>query len=287
MKTGSPLAASDRQVTDKILDHLAEAEQPLPSSLEFYQSILTTQQKYSVPELSNLATRMEPIAIQRLREGKPLLSFKDLQLNWQDVQLLFHEIAAITEDYLSPSEPEREELPSFDSNLKLLQDTVKIWFAAGSRHRKSVARSSEIEPLVSNILQATMLPSLAAHAHALLPFVVQEQWYKRYCPVCGGEPDFAFLDKERGSRWLLCSRCNAHWIFVRLACPFCDNQDMNALAYFTDEASLYRLYVCEKCRRYIKAIDLRKTEADVLLPLERILTLDLDRQAHESNYRAT
>jgi FdhE protein len=132
-----------------------------------------------------------------------------------------------------------------------------------------------------------MMPVLSAHAHALLPMVPQEEWYKRYCPVCGGEPDFAFLDKERGSRWLLCSRCNAHWLFIRLACPYCDNQDMNTLAYFTDDESLYRLYVCEKCQRYIKAIDIRKTETEVLLPLERIHTLDLDRQAYESNYKAT
>ena len=115
----------------------------------------------------------------------------------------------------------------------------------------------------------------------------QEAWYKRYCPVCGGGPDFAFLDKERdGARWLLCSRCDAQWLFYRLVCPHCGNDDQHSLAYLTDDTGLYRLYVCEKCRRYLKTIDLRKTEAEVLLPLERILTLDLDRQAHESNYTA-
>jgi FdhE protein len=287
MKTSSPLAASDRQVIDKILNYLAEAEQPLPSSLEFYGRILKAQQNYTKPDLSRLVGKIEPVAVQRLRQGKPLITYKDLVLNWQEVESVFHEIAAITEEYLEPSEQEIKELQSFAHNLKLLQDTAKIWFAAGSRHRKRIVRDSEIDPLISSVLQATMMLPLSAHAHALLPLVPQEQWYKRYCPVCGGEPDFAFLDKERGARWLLCSRCNAHWLFVRLTCPFCDNQDMNTLAYFTDDESLYRLYVCEKCRRYIKAIDIRKTETEVLLPLERILTLDLDRQAYESNYKAT
>jgi hypothetical protein len=40
-----------------------------------------------------------------------------------------------------------------------------------------------------------------------------------------------------------------------------------------------------KCHRYIKAIDLRKTEAEILLPLERIVTMDLDRQGEEAGYR--
>jgi len=31
-------------------------------------------------------------------------------------------------------------------------------------------------------------------------------------------------------------------------------------------------------------VDLRKVETDVLLPLERLLTLDMDRQAHEEGY---
>jgi FdhE protein len=286
VKPESPLAASDRQVIDKILDYLAEAEQPLPSSLEFYRLILIAQKNYPISDLFKLATRIKPVAIQHLKQGKPLVTFKDLLLDWKEVQSLFHRITALTEEYLTPTDQDISKLHGFDDNLKLLQDTIKIWFAAGSRQRKSAARDSDIDPLISSVLQATMLPLLSAHAHALLPMVPQEQWYKRYCPVCGGEPDFAFLDKERGSRWLLCSRCNAHWLFVRLACPFCDNQDMNTLAYFTDDTSMYRLYVCEKCRRYIKAIDLRKTEAKVLLPLERILTLDLDRQAYESNYKA-
>jgi FdhE protein len=283
----SPLAASDRQVIDKILNYLmAEAEQPLPSSLEFYRLILTAQKKFILPDLSKLVAKIEPAAIQQIRQGKPLVTFKDLELDWQGLHSLFCEITTLTEEYIKPAKEDSEELHSFDTDLKLLQDTAKIWFAAGSRHRKNTARSPEINPLVSSILQATMLPVLSAHANALLSLVPQEQWYKKYCPVCGGEPDFAFLDKERGSRWLVCSRCNAHWLFVRLACPYCDNQDMKTLAYFTDDTSLYRLYVCEKCRRYIKAIDMRKKEAEILLPLERILTLDLDRQAYESNYRA-
>jgi FdhE protein len=83
---------------------------------------------------------------------------------------------------------------------------------------------------------------------------------------------------------LVCSRCDYEWLFQRLQCPYCGNQDQKTLAFFTDDKELYRLYVCEQCRCYLKAIDLRKTETEILLPLERFYTLDLDAQAKEYGY---
>jgi len=114
--------------------------------------------------------------------------------------------------------------------------------------------------------------------------VNQERWRRGYCPICGGNPDFAFLDKERGARWLLCSGCDAEWLFQRLECPYCGTQDQDALAYFTDDEGLYRLYVCERCKRYLKALDLRQAKSEVLLPLERLFTFDIDAQAQEYGY---
>jgi hypothetical protein len=126
----------------------------------------------------------------------------------------------------------------------------------------------------------------AGGAEALSDVVNQGVWRQRICPICGGKPDFAFLDKERGGRWLLCSRCDMEWLFQRLQCPYCGTQGQKALSYFTNDQGLYRLYTCEECRSYIKAMDLRKTQAEALLPLERILTAQLDRQAVGAGYKA-
>ncbi|MFC1931935.1 formate dehydrogenase accessory protein FdhE, partial [Chloroflexota bacterium] len=139
--------------------------------------------------------------------------------------------------------------------------------------------------LLTAVIQATLKPFLISHAKSLIASVDQERWRRRYCPICGGSPDFASLDKERGSRWLLCSRCDTEWLFQRMECPYCGNQNQNSLAYFTDDKSPYRLYVCEQCKRYLKATDLRQNESEVLLPLERLYTLDIDRQAQEQGYR--
>ena len=70
-----------------------------------------------------------------------------------------------------------------------------------------------------------------------------------------------------------------------------ESSSMNAgdvegsLAYFADDKGGYRLYVCEQCHKYIKAIDLRHADPEVSLPLERVLTLDMDRQGQEKGYQ--
>jgi FdhE protein len=134
------------------------------------------------------------------------------------------------------------------------------------------------------ILQTAFKPFVSAISENYIKLVDQEQWRRSYCPCCGGNPDFAYLDKERGARFLMCARCDSSWLFQRMECPCCGNQDQNTLAYFSDDSGLYRLYICEKCKNYLKAIDLRKTENQILLPLERLSTLDLDAQASKSGY---
>jgi len=286
--SSSPQSITDAQVIDKIFSRLAEAKKPLPRSLEFYRQILTAQKKVKKPFLLRTLTALKEKAPQRLAQGKPILTFREISVNWTEVQTLFREIAGLSNEYISPTPEEIEELNKIGSDLAVLKEAAKTWFAIGTLSRKSVVKNKDIKPITGSVLQASLHPWLAAYASELLSLVRQESWRKRYCPVCGGGPDFAFLDKkEEGARWLICSRCDAKWLFYRLACPHCGNQDQRTLAYFTDDKSLYRLYVCEKCRRYIKVIDLRQTEAEILLPLERILTLDMDRQAYGLKYKAT
>jgi len=285
--SSSPRSIADAQIIDKILSRLAEAEKPLPRSLEFYRRILTAQKNVKKPDLLlNLAALKEK-APQRLAQGKPMLTFRDISANWAEFQELFREIAGLSAEYISPTLGEIEDLNRIGSDLAVLKEDAKAWFAIGTLSHKSVRKNKDVKPLTGSVLQASLHPWLSAYADELLSMVRQESWHKKYCPVCGGGPDFAFLNKEEGARWLICSRCDAKWLFYRLVCPHCGNQDQRTLAYFTDEKGLYRLHVCEKCKGYIKAIDLRKTETEILLPLERILTLDMDRQACELKYKAT
>ena len=52
-----------------------------------------------------------------------------------------------------------------------------------------------------------------------------------------------------------------------------------------DDEGIYRLYTCEQCHTYLKTIDLRNADAEVFMPVERVLTLDMDRQAQDMGYQ--
>lgn len=140
--------------------------------------------------------------------------------------------------------------------------------------------------LLALIFNNALRPFLRAQAAALAPWVHDSMWYRALCPICGGEPDLAALERERGRRLLLCSRCDSEWTFQRIGCPFCGNDDPSQLAYYPSEDKVYRLNVCERCRRYLKTIDLRQVAGERLLPVERILTVGMDVAAINAGYGA-
>jgi len=265
------------------LEEWKEKEEVDPKFIEFYQRLLRIQsraeQRIGIPQLS---LSSEAIS-ERIEHGLPLIGFDELALDWSLLQDIFAEVTEAFATY-------PELFGEFPQSLKepepcppLAKETAKAWFE-GARLLSLMEVDEVSEHLLEAIIHATLNPFLVSYSKALLGLVNQERWRRGYCPICGGNPDFAFLDKERGARWLLCSRCDAEWLFQRLECPYCGTQDQDALAYFTDDEGLYRLYVCERCKRYLKALDLRQAKSEVLLPLERLFTFDIDAQAQEYGY---
>lgn len=255
----------------------------LPVSLELYRKLLCIQLEAE----SRIHIRVDDFdktdINEKLSRGCPLLGFDDICIDWQLLQGIIKQVATI----FTQSTDVSLELPEFlkypDPSLDFLKKASREWFEEGQR--SSEQGSCKINTDMTGImLHIALKPFLTRHSEALIGLVDQEKWRRGYCPICGGNPDFAFLDKEFGARWLLCSRCDARWLFQRLECPGCGTQNQNTLAYFTDDEGLYRLYVCERCKCYLKAIDLRHTEHEVLLPLERLLTIDLDEQANKNGY---
>jgi FdhE protein len=274
--------------TSKILKRLKEQEKEegsLPLLLQFYGELLQIQSEAQKrigtpkPALSNEAIQ------KRIEEKLPIASFDDLALDWSLVQDVFIKVTAVFAKYpeLFGEIPER--LKKTQAGHLLTQKAVKAWFTG--QELPPTLLDGVSENLRQTTIHATLQPFLGSYAQALIGSVekpFQEFWRQGYCPICGGSPDLAYLEKEVGARWLLCSRCDTEWLFQRLECPYCGNQDQKTLSFFTDEKEQYRLYVCEQCKCYLKAIDLRKAEAEILLPLERFYTMHLDSQAREYGY---
>jgi FdhE protein len=268
----------------KILKKLKEQGEEggsLPPLLKFYQELLrlqsSTYKRLGTPEFG----LSREVIRQRLRQGLPLVGFDYFSYDWYLVQDSFNRVSACFASYPELFGDAIRKLQE-SAGCLLTKETFKAWYSGEELPHTGLGGA--IERLVPTIIQATLQPFLASYAEALIGSVEQELWYRGFCPICGGKPDMAFLDKERGARWLLCSRCDAEWLFRRLECPYCGTQEQNALSFFADDKDMYRLYVCERCKCYLKAIDLRKTEAEVLLPLERLNTLDLDKQAQDMGY---
>jgi len=80
-------------------------------------------------------------------------------------------------------------------------------------------------------------------------------WQEGYCPVCGHGPALGRLIGGSGRRRLWCCGCNTSWPFARIACPFCQCHVQDQLGYLTvNEFPSCRIYVCDRCRRYLKTI---------------------------------
>jgi len=270
----------------KILTRLEEWERKegtLPKSLEFYRGLLRIQSearsRIGVPRIDLSEEAISSL----IEQGIPLLKFDDLSIDWSLLQKIFEDVNGLVTSNSEALGQASETPKDSSSSPTFLREASEAWFE-GAQLASWTAVSGVSEVLLEAVLHAALRPFLISYCEALLGSVNQEQWRRGYCPICGGNPDFAFLEKERGGRWLLCSRCDAEWVFQRLECPYCGTRNQDALAFFTDDKGLYRLYVCEQCRTYLKAIDLRCAEGEVFLPLERVMTLDLDKQGQEKGY---
>ncbi|MDD5289423.1 MAG: formate dehydrogenase accessory protein FdhE [Dehalococcoidales bacterium] len=273
--------------TDSIIRKLEEYEKndgSLPILLEFYKKLTIIQndieQKIDLPR--SLFTTEAVTA--HAAKGKPLLGFNQLAIDWQLLKQTYEEMSVLFNEYT-------QLFGSLPAEIRLLQPrqiinkrTVRAWYK-GQKIPLSTEINDTTEVLLKNIFHAALKPFLAKEASELAGLIDQERWRRGYCPVCGGSADFGYLQKDNGARFLICNRCDTEWLFQRLQCPYCENSDQSKLSYFTDDKGLYRLYVCEQCRRYLKVLDQRQTEGEVLLPLERFLTLDIDRQAQERSYQ--
>jgi FdhE protein len=79
------------------------------------------------------------------------------------------------------------------------------------------------------------------------------------CPACGGLPQLAVLrpEGEGASRSLVCSFCLREWLFRRLLCPWCGEEDKEKLPRFsTPECKHVLLEACDVCKKYLKAVDM-------------------------------
>jgi FdhE protein len=168
------------------------------------------------------------------------------------------------------------------------QAYMKAHVQAGAQGEEPTmaASSFDIAPrAIQFILGQIMKPLVEKKAEALMPLIAGLRWHKGYCPVCGSMPELAFLKEQEGQRWLRCSTCAQHWRYVRLACPFCENEEQDKLElYYIAGREGERAEVCHHCGRYVLCMDLRDRFDESVLDVAAIGLIHLDLLAQQKGF---
>jgi formate dehydrogenase maturation protein FdhE len=272
---------------DEILLALREGDEKRPDladALQLYGALLEAEARIAM-EPGPAAALDKEQASRRLDEGRALLSPEQVQVDAGKLANLLAEIGFTIARH-------RRELINPLAKIHALLHKQREHMGELAVEYLREGRLQEAEKaglpweLVSLVFREALRPFLRAQAEALAPLVDDAGWYRGYCPICGGEPDIAALEKGSGRRRLLCSRCDSEWTFRRVGCPFCGNEEPAQLAHYPSDDKGYRLSVCEGCGRYLKTIDLREVVGEHPLAAERILTAGMDVAAERMGYRA-
>jgi len=269
----------DQQVLRALAAARAEHEE-LADLIDFYKQLYELQFAFKVG-LSELQAR-DPVAMRwRLEGGIPQLTFDQLQIDPESFGELVGQIA----DHLQRHNPGwqiDQNAWTLDALVAQARDVFETWDTLTSpkpsAESQPVGQSVPIRPMALAVGFA-LAPYLRHAAEGILPHLDLNLWTMGYCPVCGGRPNLALLEAERGARQLLCSRCASLWNYSRLGCPFCRSKEKQT--YYLSDDGVYRLYICPSCHRYLKTVDLRELQREVYPEVERLVTVGMDLAAQQ------
>jgi FdhE protein len=260
------------------LNQLRQERSELEEILDFYDKVLAaqqeTQQQTAIPEIDLPEERLRL----KVEEGFPLDSSRELfrricHLSMEENPVL----AAAGKTLLEAMDTGKLDLVKLSAAV--LQNDIKVM--------EGVANDLEVTiPVVQALTKLSLQPSLLASVQAVAQRVAIDDWQYGYCPVCGGLPAMAALVGEEGKREALCSFCGHFWQLPRLMCPFCSTEKQEDLRYFHGEGDdLYRVYVCEQCRGYLKVMDTRESGDARTLAVDDVASGHLDLLAEKEGYQ--
>ncbi|HTL02922.1 MAG TPA: formate dehydrogenase accessory protein FdhE [Vicinamibacterales bacterium] len=280
-KTDRPSRPESREIVE--LRELKMAQPDLASAADMQIELLSAQRRVQarVPLPSVTFDRRKPDRQQR----KPILQFKDLPIDWSDFRLMIRQTADILRRFDTLDGPEYDRIQSLARDGQI-DAVVCSWYEAAMApaRRKTDSQTHEKE-LLDQVLLLAMRPFLARCAEALLPKIEIADWGQPVCPLCGGEPEFAYINPA-AERLLICGRCTGQWRFDAITCPYCENGDRTQITSFTSRDQRYRIYACDVCHRYLKAYDGRDGSRPALLAVDSIATLPLDAAAIQRGYQS-
>lgn len=247
--------------------------------LEFYEAVFLAQEAARAHTHVLRIDIPEDILAKKLAGKFPLVAAADFEIDPAAATRLLQELCRIAE--ASASAPMKEAAgiisESIGSESLNPNDLFDLALGRNTSSRLPSGVSADMAMLFGYNSIRTSLQLCSEQLAAYLN--TEEPWSTGYCPVCGSSPGLSML-KGQGDRYYVCSFCWHEWLTPRIYCPFCGNTDSRQLHYFfSDDEPEYRVDGCDRCSRYIKTVDLRKTGRTIVPPVEAIATLHLDFKA--------
>lgn len=202
----------------------------------------------------------------RLAQGQRLIEWAQLGLDWPEFRLRLRQVVDVLRrhDVLDAADAARlhdvgrsEALPSL----------VERWYNEGT----DGAGASDTS--LADVIGLAVRPFLKRAAEVVQQRVSTEAWPRGTCPMCGARPGFAVIAAP-GVRQLVCGRCQGRWSFDARTCPRCLATDRQRV--FSAHDGRYQVAACDACKRYVKAIDVRRAGRPLLLSVDTVATLALD-----------
>ena len=231
----------------------------------------------------------ENLIAKKMEGGLPLIDLTGREYDFTRPQEYFNSLISIAQKRMPEASQDIINIiksPQFDWG-KIIHDsfdrkTVKI----DTRESTNSSEDEDNFDLIDLFIEESLRPELEYVAQQYGAVVEKSDWSEGYCPICGKEPKIGEIRQdEDGKRYLFCHQCGFKWHFHRIKCPFCGNDEQHSLAYFEVEGEeRYRVDVCNKCRRYIKTVELPRSSEEPNLDVEDIATLHLDMIAYDEGY---
>lgn len=257
--------------------------------LDIMADILILREEYLNNMKDSIFTVEENLISQKMKGGLPLIDFSGNEFDLTRPREYFNALISIGKKRMPEVAQNIKDIvdnPEFDWEKNIRASFDRKIFEADAKDSQADNDAEDQIDLIDLFMEESLRPELEAVARKYSEIIEKSEWTEGYCPVCGKEPKIGEIrEEEDGKRYLFCHQCGFKWYFNRIKCPFCGNDEQHSLAYFEVEGEeRYRVDVCNKCRRYIKTIELPKSSEEPNMDVEDIATLHLDMIAFDEGY---
>lgn len=258
--------------------------------VEFYKKIETWQNEifFRLKKAQNVEKQnVNQVLMER---SKPLLGFTDMQIDADLYKGAFIEFSRLVGREREATAHKLDEIIAAIDDMNFVELADHIVNDDKKYFSDLAADKSIAYDLLVFSLDHALRPFLR---HFALPYqdAIRDDedfaWGMGVCPVCGAQANFSRVSLEDGRRFLFCEHCFTEWEYKYLGCIFCGNSEPNTIRYFVlegDEAN--QVFVCDKCKGYLKTFDERKGNMKTDLFIAGIETVYLDMIAEEQGYKS-